>query len=955
MEEFSNQIEEIKTLITSNSKSDKSFGYSTLLHLQEQSTQHPSAIEALSKHVCHLILSIIADISVEDEEIASQALKCLGFMIYHPSLVAAFSEDVAHLVVASLVKLITTTKIKAVCNLGVWCISMQQLNESFLACNFHSLLRAIIHALDNPIGSLSTTFEAMQAVIKLAAQLSDKMRDTSNIWAPVIYRRLLSSDKREREMTERCLLKIKPTMLPPTLNLSKALVVDMKTKLLSEMKEVIQDRGRKVNTIQAWGWYIRLLGSHALKNRQLLNEMLKIPEQTFSDFDPQVQTASQVAWEGLIDALIHHPSEPPPEIMALECVAKQRSSMTLDNCNFENMGKALQHVAQQRSSMTLNRCNYENMEVSLSKSLRLIMTPLVGILSSKCDISVRSSCLNTWCYLLHKLDLAVNCQIVLKTVIEPILEVVFQMGTDDKNRWLWNICLDLLDDHILLNNRDGDNELSQHVSCRSSTRVSSLVLNSGAQCSFKNYPIKWLPWDLSKLGLPIKVIHILVSQGSLTHLTPECKNLACKSALKAFRSVLKGIQIEFKKSSSNYGEIMLCLNTILSLTKQVCEDATSKQSDDLLCTSLHFVGVVREELEPSVLASPLYKVVMDFKYVSELQTIVEIECPKVPEISSLKYMDLVSPTVYLTILHLCMGARSISDASRMEMILHGLEKHLRYLKLAMTSTVCDLQADLSVTARFFSALASFVCRLRLKCHILLLVEIISNPMIQLLSKCAPNNDMIEGSIVYQLQLLWGEILSSMERSQPPIIFDSSFLKVQAPVLETTLDSPILAIAESTITFWNHTYGNQVNLDYRRSLLPVLDKLSRKGKLNIYRSSPTLIVNDRSKEVMSAPLRYRVAATQNKISKRVELMEDRQNDFRSTNKLVPGLKRRKFELTEHQKEVRRAQQGRDRDCSGHGPGIRTYTSVDFSQGNEESQESQELRDPESILEMLRKAP
>ena len=53
--------------------------------------------------------------------------------------------------------------------------------------------------------------------------------------------------------------------------------------------------GMKVQTIQAWGWFIRLLGSHALKNRQLINQMLKIPEQTFSDHDSQVQIASQVS------------------------------------------------------------------------------------------------------------------------------------------------------------------------------------------------------------------------------------------------------------------------------------------------------------------------------------------------------------------------------------------------------------------------------------------------------------------------------------------------------------------------------------------------------------------------------------------------------------------------------------------------------------------------------------
>lgn len=69
----------------------------------------------------------------------------------------------------------------------------------------------------------------------------------------------------------------------------------------------------------------------------------------------------------------------------------------------------------------------------------------------------------------------------------------------------------------------------------------------------------------------------------------------------------------------------------------------------------------------------------------------------------------------------------------------------------------------------------------------------------------------------------------------------------------------------------------------------------------------------------------------------------------------GFKRKKLELTEHQKEVRRAQQGRSRDCEGRGPGVRTYTSVDFSQGMEEEsqEESQDLRNTEAILEMLKR--
>lgn len=59
--------------------------------------------------------------------------------------------------------------------------------------------------------------------MKLVTELREKMINTSNIWAPSIYRRLVSVDKRERDMSERCLLKIKSAILPPSLTLSKVL------------------------------------------------------------------------------------------------------------------------------------------------------------------------------------------------------------------------------------------------------------------------------------------------------------------------------------------------------------------------------------------------------------------------------------------------------------------------------------------------------------------------------------------------------------------------------------------------------------------------------------------------------------------------------------------------------------------------------------------------------------
>jgi len=57
--------------------------------------------------------------------------------------------------------------------------------------------------------------------MKLSNQIGEKMRDSSSIWATPIYRRLLSADKRERDMCIRCLLKVKSLIIPSPLALSK--------------------------------------------------------------------------------------------------------------------------------------------------------------------------------------------------------------------------------------------------------------------------------------------------------------------------------------------------------------------------------------------------------------------------------------------------------------------------------------------------------------------------------------------------------------------------------------------------------------------------------------------------------------------------------------------------------------------------------------------------------------
>ncbi|KAJ6863517.1 hypothetical protein NC652_040146 [Populus alba x Populus x berolinensis] len=782
------------------------------------------------------------------------------------------------------------------------------------------------------------------------------------------------------------------------------------------------------------------------------------------------------------------------------------------------------------------------------------MTPLIGIISSKCDVSVYSSCLNTWCYLLHKLDISVNHPWVIELVLDPIFGAVFRFGPDVKTFWLWNLCLDLLDDFILAKCRNLDHETSSQVSHHSTS----------SKWSWKLQPIKWLPWTIGQLDFLVKMMDIIISHASIATITPENRSSACDAALRIFRSFLKGVQMDFRSSSTKYNDIMLCLNTLLRFIKKICEDATSEggRSSELHHTSLQFLEAVVQELEPSILGSPLYKVSLNFTCIENLQMVDNIRNVKYLGISSVAYMDMVSPLVYLSVLYICVVIPSTPATRGMELLLQGLRrffktilllydpveslsvavgllyKHMefrhldiwtaiakgledffngltvkdlsllkmdsnrdfpravchllsypfvvcscswptqkkdsgslkeslvspekklklqqvaevwkslygalcaskfnkfsetsslteelcsmlngcvdqnismldhgteqyfhrddigltylsgtavtcvmeqqiltlaassvgknvehardpktfsgiknslefcsRFLKLSWSMMEADPSIILFVTSRVFSVLVCFVRCLHTKPSILLFIETISCPLLQWLS----HREIQEPSTNEQLHHLWSEILNCLRRCQPPIVFDSSLLKLQAPLLEKTLDHPKSTISELTVAFWNSTYGKQIKLDYPESLLDILDKLSRNKRINLQTKSLPFLVKCHSISEVTAQ-RSRVTATNSRNSKRVELVEDTANQFEPENRLGSSSKRKRVGLTEHQKEVRRAQQGRGMDCSGHGPGIRTYTSVDFSQGNEDSQESQEIRDPESILEMLRR--
>ncbi|KAJ4709053.1 putative Telomere-associated protein RIF1 [Melia azedarach] len=236
---------------------------------------------------------------------------------------------------------------------------------------------------------------------------------------------------------------------------------------------------------------------------------------------------------------------------------------------------------------------------------------------------------------------------MMKLVLDPILEAVFQIGPYGKNSLSCNLCLKLLDGFILAKCKDMNCNTTGFHHLSAST--SMLGPSTSGRCSWKQHPITWLPWDLSQLDFFMSMINIIASHVSTGKVSYEERNLACDAALRVFRSVFKGANKEFKNVSIDFNDIMLCLNSILKFTRNLFEDIYSEGSGSnyMHHAPLLFVEAVSEELEPSILGSSLYMVALDLKYVENLLSSNNTGYEKVLGFYSVTYMDMISPVSHL--------------------------------------------------------------------------------------------------------------------------------------------------------------------------------------------------------------------------------------------------------------------------------------------------------------------
>ncbi|XP_062228210.1 uncharacterized protein LOC133926335 [Phragmites australis] len=599
---------------------DRASAYARLLHLQRGCADDPSAAADLAAESPSTLLPrLLRDAAEHDEAVAASSLKCLGFALYHPVLVSTISAQMSQLILDTLVQLIMNTRMKSACNLGVWCISVQQLEPLIIEDQAEPVLTAIVHALDNPFGSLSTTFEAAQAIIKLAGQSPNRMRDLSSLWVPPIYRRLLSADKPERDMAERCLIKVSGVILPPQPLLSKVVASDLKQKLLSRMMNMLDDHSKKVQAVKSWGWIISLLGSCAVSNTPLLNKLLKVPEQMFIDLDPQVQIATVASWRNLVDAFF--PSQ------ATETVVSP-------------------FVLREHASAQVKR-------------IRLLMVPLCRVMSRSHNIVLCSSCLSTWHYLLHKLGDLINHLPILEAAFGPILKIVFSFGINDMNKPLWSFCINLFHDFISLKIRHRENfctPVDRNLLAQSCMHLKALL---------DVQHIKWLPWDISCFHFHLEILGTILNPELFQDMIPEMMVIVMDSATRIFRFLLQGVIIELKAQHA-YEQVSKCITNMCKFVKKFFLDHVGKHNGNksalLLQFGLRFVKVIVEGLDHSLLASEKFKICLDIEHTKEKYA----ECStkvSYPGIRPLPYKEMVSPAVYMTALSLSMVAQFTGELS----------------------------------------------------------------------------------------------------------------------------------------------------------------------------------------------------------------------------------------------------------------------------------------------------
>jgi telomere-associated protein RIF1 len=309
------------------------------------------------------------------------------------------------------------------------------------------------------------------------------------------------------------------------------------------------------------------------------------------------------------------------------------------------------------------------------KKIRLIMMPLCGVLSRSHNITLSSSCLSTWHYLLYKLGDLINHLSILEAAFGPVLKIIFSSGLHNQNKPLWSFCINLFHDFVSVRVRHlsspGENvcvPLNQNLLLQTCTHLKAFL---GV------HQIKWLPWDITCFDFQLGILSSILNPELLQNMAVEMAVTIMDSTTQIFRLLLQGIQLQCNSKLAD-DSVAICITKVCKFVNKVFLNLEGKQKSNssavLVQFVLQFVKCTVEELDNSMLASGKYELCLDIEQIKEMQY---AECStklSYPRIRPLAYMEMVSPAVYLTALSLSVvtqftGELSHGDAHQLALII----------------------------------------------------------------------------------------------------------------------------------------------------------------------------------------------------------------------------------------------------------------------------------------------
>ncbi|MCO5560158.1 hypothetical protein L7F22_013765 [Adiantum nelumboides] len=571
---------------------------------------------------------------------ATLALRSLAYFLHNEKFIAEISDEKASAILSSICQLIMSADKTVLGSLALWCLGVQELRQKVVEAHLDLILQALLFVTDSStyVSSKALIQQAFQVFVKLA-QRYPCVRVKSSQWVPAIYRRLLSTDKGEREGADQCLKDLEFMLqLPSQGSLSEVVAVDISETFLPKMEKMIKSKASVLPAVRAWGWFVRLLGSLAGEKRTLVNQMLKIVEVTFTSQDASIRTASLVVWEVLIDALLQLP-----------------------NASLQQNTKIIAGV-----SLSLDELE-KPLLVPPLKRLKLLMVPLISIVSADKDQVVRLACWRTWHYLAHKLGTAINQPSVADVIVIPIFEAMFRFGPDKKYSSAWDLCLKALEDWICCKFKHKiDSCLS--ISIPGKPPSPQTPPSNGVENVVEiSCIIMWTAWSLETLDVFLRLLKILWNFGMECFKTSSTRNLSLSAASRIFLLLVKGVECDGKCAVKPSKQHIKAVHSLLMFVDDVLYQHVETAIIGAVLVAVDTLIESLLDLQSLVLSSSFYKLSLaptnsQRKFGEQYSTFLESDiCDKQQEVIEVRSGDLVTPIVYL--IHSWVSIASKADLS----------------------------------------------------------------------------------------------------------------------------------------------------------------------------------------------------------------------------------------------------------------------------------------------------